>query len=327
MTPVLEIRDLRVKMPTPRGHVTVVDGVDLTAEPESIAGIAGESGSGKTITMLAVLGLLPPDAIVEGSARLAGRELIGLPERELRAVRGRRMAMIFQDPLASLHPMLTIGRQLTDHMRAHLGLGRAKARARAVELLAEVRLPDPAGMLDRHPHEFSGGMRQRVAIAMALACEPEVIIGDEPTTALDVTVQAGILRLLDRLRRESGVTVVLVTHDLGVMSALADTLSVFYSGRVVETGTAGTVLRRPRHPYTAGLLAALPSPEAKVDQGVRPIPGTPPVPGDRPSGCAFHPRCPHGVDQCAVEVPAPVELDDRHRFACPPDPFAAGRTS
>jgi len=321
MTPALEVRDLRVRLATPTGPVTIVDGIDLTVAPGEIAGIAGESGSGKTIAMLALLGLLPPGATVEGSACVNGRELLGLSERELRAVRGHELAMIFQDPLASLHPMLTIGRQLTEHLTAHLGLRGRAARGRAAELLAEVRLPDPDGALDRYPHEFSGGMRQRIAIAIALACGPSVLIGDEPTTALDVTVQAGILRLLDRLRRENGTAIVLVTHDLGVMSAIADSVTVFYAGRIVETGARAEILTRPRHPYTAGLLAALPSGELD-GAPVAPIPGVPPTPQQRPPGCAFHPRCTHRTASCERDVPPLEPLGDGRLLACPPDPFA-----
>lgn len=252
----LEVDGLRVRLRAGDRLVTIVDGVDFSVEAGEVFGIAGESGSGKTMSMLALLGLLPDGAVVDGAIRFSGRELLGLKREQLRALAGRELAMIFQDPLTSLHPMLTIGSQLTEHMRLHLGLGKAAAGRRAVELLDEVRIPDPTRALQAYPHQFSGGMRQRIAIAIALACGPKLLIADEPTTALDVTVQAGILRLLDRLRRENELSVILVTHDLGVMSAIADRVSIFYAGRVVEAGMREPVLQRPRHPYTRALLDA-----------------------------------------------------------------------
>ena len=287
----LEVEGLRVRLRGARGLLTIVDGVDYRVEQGEVFGIAGESGSGKTISMLALLGLLPEGAVVEGSVRFDEHELLGLSRSRLRDLSGRDLAMVFQDPMTSLHPMLTIGRQLTEHVRLHLGLDRAAANARALELLEQVRIPDGAAALRSYPHQFSGGMRQRIAIAIALACRPKLLIADEPTTALDVTVQAGILRLLDRLRRENDLAVVLITHDLGVMSAIADRVSIFYAGRVVEAGSCAEVLREPRHPYTRALLDALPHPEAARDQPLVAIPGTPPSPGGIPPGCAFNPRC------------------------------------
>jgi oligopeptide transport system ATP-binding protein len=230
--------------------------------------------------------------------------------------------MVFQDPMTSLHPMLTIERQLTEHVRYHLGLNREQARQRAVELLNEVRIPDPASALNAYPHQFSGGMRQRIAIAIALACRPHVLIADEPTTALDVTVQAGILRLLDRLRRQSGLSVIMITHDLGVMSSIADWLTVMYAGKVVESGQTSLVLAHPRHPYTAGLLAALPHPESADDVPLVSIAGSPPSPQSRPAGCAFHPRCKYAIASCATDVPQLVSAGDHRRLACPVDPLA-----
>jgi oligopeptide/dipeptide ABC transporter ATP-binding protein len=317
----LEVDGLRVRLPTSGGLVTVVDGVDFAVEPGEVFGVAGESGSGKTVSMLALLGLLPAGARVDGSALFGGRDLLQLPRRDLRDVSGRDVAMVFQDPLTSLHPMLSIGRQLTEHVRRHLGLDRRAAARRAAELLAEVRIPDPDGALHAYPHQFSGGMRQRIAIAVALACRPRLLIADEPTTALDVTVQAGILRLLDRLRRENELSVVLITHDLGVMSSIADRVSIFYAGRVVESGPREDVLRRPRHPYTRALLDALPHPEAPKEQDLVAIGGAPPSPGRIPPGCAFHPRCAYAVDECRSVVPPLVPVGDR-RLACPVDPFA-----
>jgi oligopeptide transport system ATP-binding protein len=317
----LAVSGLRVRLPTTSGGVTVVDGIDYEVERGQVFGIAGESGSGKTISVLSLLGLLPDGAEVEGTALFDGKDLLKLGRRSLRHIRGKEIAMVFQDPLTSLHPMMTIERQLTEHVRYHLGLDGTKARERAIELLEEVRIPDPAGALNAYPHQFSGGMRQRIAIAIALACRPRLLIADEPTTALDVTVQAGILRLLDRLRRQSGLSVILITHDLGVMSSIADRLTVMYAGRVVESGPTAGVLARPRHPYTAGLLAALPHPEAAEDTPLVSITGSPPSPQARPAGCAFHPRCNYAVASCSTDVPALADVEDGRRLACPVDPL------
>jgi oligopeptide/dipeptide ABC transporter ATP-binding protein len=318
----LEVEGLRVRLPTATGLVPVVDRVDYTVEPGEVFGVAGESGSGKTMSMLALLGLLPDGAAVEGAARFGGRDLLRLPRKRLREISGRELAMVFQDPLTSLHPMLSVGRQLTDHVRRHLRLDRRAAERRAVELLEEVRIPDPERARRAYPHQFSGGMRQRIAIAIALACRPKLLIADEPTTALDVTVQAGILRLLDRLRRENELAVVLITHDLGVMSSIADRVSIFYAGRVVESGPRDAVLQRPRHPYTRALLDALPHPEALRDEPLVAIEGAPPSPGRIPPGCAFHPRCRYALEACRHEVPALAEVNGR-RLACPVDPLAS----
>jgi oligopeptide transport system ATP-binding protein len=265
------------------------------------------------------MGLLPPDAAVEGRAVFAGRDLLRLPRAELRRICGRELAMVFQDPMTSLHPMLSIGTQLTEHVRRHLELGKKEAAARALELLREVRIPDPERAVHAFAHQFSGGMRQRIAIAIALACRPTLLVADEPTTALDVTVQAGIIRLLDRLRRETGLSIVLITHDLGVLSAIADRVAVFYAGRVVEAGARADVLGHPRHPYTRGLLDALPHPEATAAPLVA-IPGAPPAPRNVPPGCAFHPRCRYAQDSCREAVPPLVPASGR-LLACPVDPF------
>jgi oligopeptide transport system ATP-binding protein len=316
---VLEVEGLRVQI----GGTTIVDGVDYTVQPSEVFGIAGESGSGKTISMLALLGLLPERSTVEGTAYFGGKQLLGLPRRRLRELSGRDLAMVFQDPFTSLHPMLSVGKQLTEHVRLHLGLDRRAAEKRAIELLADVRIPDPQAALHRFPHQFSGGMRQRLAIAIALACRPKLLIADEPTTALDVTVQAGILQLLDRLRREHELAVVLITHDLGVLSSLADTVSIFYAGRVVEAGPRDDVLQRPRHPYTKALLDALPHPEAAKEKPLVAIGGAPPSPGHIPNGCAFHPRCPYASELSREVVPPLVSIGGGRRLACHVDPFAA----
>jgi oligopeptide/dipeptide ABC transporter ATP-binding protein len=316
----LEVQGLRVRLPTTRGLLTVVDGVDYAVEHGEVFGVAGESGSGKTMSMLALLGLLPDGAVVEGSVRFGEHDLLRMPRRRLRTVAGRELAMVFQDPLTSLHPMLSIGRQLTEHMRRHLGLSRHEAERQAVASLEDVRIPHPASALRAFPHQFSGGMRQRIAIAIALACKPKLLIADEPTTALDVTVQAGILRLLDRLRRENDLSVVLITHDLGVMSAIADRVSIFYAGKVVEAGSRDAVLRLPRHPYTRALLDALPHPEGAPDKPLIAIAGAPPSPGAIPGGCAFHPRCPYMQESCVHNVPPLIAVGER-LLACPVDPF------
>jgi oligopeptide transport system ATP-binding protein len=318
--PVLDVHGLRVRLPTGAGLVTVVVGVDYRVEPGHVFGVAGESGSGKTMSVLALMGLLPTGAVVDGHALFGGRDLLRLPRAELRKVCGRELGMVFQDPMTSLHPMLSIGKQLTEHVRHHLGLDERQANERAAELLEIVRIPDPAAALHAFPHQFSGGMRQRIAIAIALACRPTVLIADEPTTALDVTVQAGILRLLDRLRREQGLSVILITHDLGVMSSIADRVSIFYAGRVVETGPREQILQHPRHPYTRGLLQALPHPEAAADTPLVAIPGSPPSPQAIPDGCAFHPRCGHAREECRLQIPPLVRVNGRE-LACHVDPY------
>jgi oligopeptide transport system ATP-binding protein len=312
----LELDGLSIRLPTPDGPRTVVHEVDLAVEAGQIYGIAGESGSGKTMTMLSLLGLLPRGGEVTGVARFAGRDVVSADKKTRQSIRGRELSMVFQDPMTSLHPMLSVGRQLTEHARKHLGLSKKDANARAAQMLEDVRIPDGEAALRAYPHEFSGGMRQRIAIAIALMCEPQVLIADEPTTALDVTVQAGILHLLDRLRREKGMAVVLITHDLGVMSSIAERISVMYAGRVIESGDAGTVLKTPGHPYTRGLLGSLPHPEAGAHSELRSIPGVPASPLDPPSGCAFHPRCPLAVDSCKADVPTLIRLRD-HAVACP----------
>jgi oligopeptide/dipeptide ABC transporter ATP-binding protein len=320
MSALLEVERLSVRLPTNRGPVTIVDDVDYTVERGQVFGVAGESGSGKTISVLALMQLLPAGAQVDGTARYDGRDLLSLRPRALRQVRGRDVAMVFQDPLTSLHPMLTVGKQLTEHVRLHEDLSAKAAGKRALDLLEEVRIPDPERALHAFPHQFSGGMRQRIAIAIALACRPKLLIADEPTTALDVTVQAGILRLLDRLRRESGLSVILITHDLGVMSSIADHVSIFYAGRIVESGPTRELLTHPRHPYTRALLDALPHPERGGTELVA-IPGAPPTPAARPTGCAFHPRCPYATERCPGEVPPLVPVSDSRLLACHVDPF------
>jgi oligopeptide transport system ATP-binding protein len=325
MGALLQVDGLSVALPTRAGYAKAVDDLSFTVDSGEIMGIAGESGSGKTMTAMSLFGLLPQGARVTGSIRLNGTELLGLPARRLRAIRGRQIAMVSQDPSAALHPILPIGTQLTEHMRHHLGVGKAEATTRAVALLETVRIPDPERALRSHAGQFSGGMRQRIAIAVALAAEPRLLVADEPTTALDVTVQAGILRLLDQLRRERDMAVIVITHDLGVMSAIARRVCVMYAGRLVEAGPTARLLARPRHPYTRGLLDALPHPGAG-GAALVPIGGSPPSLGRVPAGCPFHPRCRYAQPSCATDRQEPVPIDDRHLLACRPDPLrpAAG---
>lgn len=321
--PLLNVQALSVTVPGPGDPTVVVDRVDYAVQSGEIFGIAGESGSGKTLSVLALLGLAPPGATIRGTATFNGRDLIKLPPAQLRQIRGRDIAMVFQDPMRALHPMMRVGRQLTEHARQHLGLSRAESRARAIELLQEVRIPDPSNALRAYPHQFSGGMRQRIAIAMALICGPKLLIADEPTTALDVSVQAGILRTLARLRETFHLSVILITHDLRVMSAIADRVTIFYAGRVIESGSTLEMLKRPRHPYTAGLLASLPRLEGRERTPLRSIGGSTPSPMRRPDGCAFHPRCSYAQASCAVHVPVLVRVAESpsRMLACPIDPL------
>ena len=317
----LEARNLTVSLQTGNGRANAVENLSFEVGQGEILGIAGESGSGKTMTALTLLGLLPHRARTTGSVKFNGDEILHMKPKELRTLRGKKIAMVFQDPMTSLHPMLTIQTQLTEHMRHHLGMDHSSAIEKAKELLTAVRIPDPAGALKAHPNQFSGGMRQRIAIAMALACEPELLVADEPTTALDVTVQAGILRLLHRLCQERDLAVIVITHDLGVLSAVTDRLLVMYAGREVESGRTSELLRTTRHPYTRGILDALPN-EDRPDASLRAIVGFPPELGALASGCAFHPRCSFALASCSIELPRVVELDDGHRFFCPVDPLA-----
>jgi len=318
--PVLEVENLTVALRTARGMRRAVDGVSFSIGEGEILGVAGESGSGKTITALSLLGLLPIGARTWGSVRFQGRELLGLSRKQLREVRGRRVALVSQDPATSLHPLLRIDVQMTEHVRAHLGFSKEQARQRAIEMLDAVRIPDPETALFSHPHQFSGGMRQRIAIAMALACEPRLLVADEPTTALDVTVQAGILRLLDRLRRERGVSVMIITHDLGVMSTVSDRICILYGGKVAEYGATPSVLGQPRHPYTEGLMRSLPS-ASEAGAPMVPIQGAPPSLDTMPGGCAFHPRCIWAQESCRAVVPTLRAVDGGRWLACDIDPL------
>lgn len=301
--PLLDIRNLRAAFPGPDGPVEAVRGVDFTLDAGQVLGVVGESGSGKSVAMMALLQLLPDHATVGGSAKFKGRELVGMPVRQIRQIRGRDIGCIFQDPLSAFNPVVTIGNQIVEAIRLHdRRIGYRAALAKAVDLLASVSIPQPASRVQQYPHEFSGGMRQRAMIAMALANDPSLLIADEPTTALDVTVQAQILDLLQQLAQDRGIGMVLITHDLGVVARMARDIAVMYGGRVVETGTADDIFYHTSHPYTRGLIAAMPTLDS-VGRTLTPIDGVPPSIFDRPAGCSFAPRCGFAVATCRTTDP------------------------
>jgi peptide/nickel transport system ATP-binding protein len=317
--PLLRVEDLRVQFPTEDGVVHALDGVSYEVRAGATLGIVGESGSGKTVSSLTTMGLTRAQgARISGSIEFEGRNLLALSERQMQALRGNDIAMIFQDPMSSLHPLFRIGDQLAEAVRAHCKVTRAEARARAVELLEMAALPDPERQARSYPHELSGGMRQRAMIAMALANEPKLLIADEPTTALDVTVQAQILALLSRLQRELGMAMVIITHDLAVVAEAAQEIAVMYAGRIVESAPAGQIFSQPEHPYTWGLLQSIPTLEGSRSERLVPIAGAPPSLIDRPSGCHFHPRCPYAKpDHARIDPPLEaVAGEPGHRVAC-----------
>jgi peptide/nickel transport system ATP-binding protein len=317
--PLLRVEDLHVEFPGDDGVVHAVDGITYEVHAGRTLGIVGESGSGKTVSSMTTIGLTRGQgARISGRILFDGRDLVQLPEDQLRAVRGNDIAMVFQDPLSSLHPLYKVGKQLGEAVRAHQSVSKAKARERAIELLGLVGIPDPGRRIDEFPHEFSGGMRQRVMIAMALANEPKLLIADEPTTALDVTVQAQILALMERLQRELGMAIIIITHDLGVVAEMADDIAVMYAGRIVETTSAQTLFAKPEHPYTWGLLKSIPVLTGTREDDLVPIPGTPPSLINPPSGCHFHPRCPYAQPDHARIDPQlePVPGDPNHHVAC-----------
>ena len=310
MTPVLAVRDLATHFFTRSGVLKAVDGVSFDLQPGEILGVVGESGSGKSVTGYSLLGLIdPPGRIVSGSIRLSGQELVGLPQSALRELRGRRLAMVFQDPMTTLNPVLTIAVQIRLAIEAHERVSGKAARARAVDVLTRVGIPDAGSRLDAYPHQFSGGMRQRVAIAVALLNRPDVIVADEPTTALDVSIQAQILAEMKTIVRDLGTALIWISHDLAVVSALASRVLVMYAGRVVEHGPTAAVLRMPRHPYTQGLLNSLPA-RAAPGEELAQIPGQPPSLAALPTGCAFSPRCPR-ADAVCKEAPAMTQAEAR----------------
>jgi peptide/nickel transport system ATP-binding protein len=317
--PLLRVEDLRVEFPTEDGVVHAVDGISYEVEPGGTLGIVGESGSGKTVASMTILGLTRgPGARISGRILFEGRDLLAVSDAELRSIRGNEIAMVFQDPLSSLHPFYRVGSQLIEAVRAHQDVSKATARQRVVELLGLVGIPDPARRAEDYPHEFSGGMRQRAMIAMALANEPKLLIADEPTTALDVTVQAQILALMERLQRELGMAIVIITHDLGVVAEMTDHIAVMYAGRIVETAPTEVLFSAPEHPYTWGLLKSIPTLDGPRDEELVPIPGTPPSLINRPSGCHFHPRCHYAQPDHARIDPRlePVPGERGHQVAC-----------
>jgi peptide/nickel transport system ATP-binding protein len=313
--PLLEVKDLRVSFRSRRGTVHAVDGLSFTLHPGELLAIVGESGSGKSVSMMSILKLIrDPNCVVEGEARFLGRDLVAMQDKELRSLRGKDIAMVFQDPMTSLTPVYTVGWHIAEQIRAHESVSKAAARQRAVTLLEEVGIPDPQRRVDDYPHQFSGGMRQRAVIAMALANSPTLLIADEPTTALDVTTQAQILALLQRLQRDHGSSIVLITHDMGVVSETADRVLVMYAGRAVEQGPREAVFRRPDHPYTWGLLGSVPRVNAPRQRRLATIPGSPISVEAVPHGCPFQPRCRYRHDRCVERPPLEGEID--HVDAC-----------
>jgi len=315
--PLLVVEDLTVRFWTSRGIVHAVNGISFDIAPGETLGIVGESGCGKSVTSLALLGILPrAGRVTAGSARFDGTELTSLNDSQLRAIRGRQIAMIFQDPMTSLNPVLTIGRQLREPLETHLGLNKKEALARSAELLDQVGIPNARSRLRDYPHQFSGGMRQRAMIAMALACEPKLLIADEPTTALDVTIQAQILDLLRNLVSERDSALIMITHDLGVVAGICERVEVMYAGTFVESGSAQQIFSRPRHPYTLGLLESVPRLDVRRSAALNPIPGIPRNMLSPPASCPFAPRCRYRQERCDRELPELVELEPEHSAAC-----------
>ena len=315
--PLLSVEDLRVEFWTQRGTVHAVNGISFDIAPGETLGIVGESGCGKSVTSLALMGILPrAGRITGGTAMFGDRDLFRLSDRELRRIRGRDIAMIFQDPMTSLNPVLTIGRQIREALEAHFDLSKAEANKRVADLLDQVGIPSSEIRLKDYPHQFSGGMRQRAMIAMALACEPKVLIADEPTTALDVTIQAQILDLLKRLVEDRETALILITHDLGVVAGMCERVNVMYAGMFMETGSAEQLFGRPRHPYTLGLLQSVPRLDAERKTRLQPIEGSPRDMLRAPQACPFQPRCRFEVEQSSLEVPPLRELEPGHMVAC-----------
>ncbi len=313
--PLLEVRNLRVEFPTRRGILTAVDDISLHIDPGEVLGVVGESGAGKSMTGAAIIGLLePPGRIADGEILLEGRRIDNLPYEQMRRIRGREIGAIFQDPLTSLNPLYSVGEQLVETIQTHTDMSHSQALARAIDLLAEVGIPAPERRVEHYPHQFSGGMRQRVVIALALCVNPKLIIADEPTTALDVSIQAQIIALLKRLCREHGTAVMLVTHDMGVIAETADRVAVMYAGRIAEIGPVRQVIQNPKHPYTVGLMGSIPS----IDQGdgrLTQIEGAMPRLTAIPQGCAFNPRCTLTMDRCFRERPDLVQVEET-RVSC-----------
>jgi peptide/nickel transport system ATP-binding protein len=320
-TPLLEVRDLRVSFRTEDGEVQAVDGLSLSVAAGEVLGIVGESGSGKTVSMMALMRLIrDPNAVIEGRVFHKGHDLMQLSSQEMRSVRGREIAMIFQDPMTALTPVYTVGWQIAEQLRAHEKMTRRQARRRTVDLLAEVGIPNAGRRAADYPHQFSGGMRQRVMIAMALSCNPSLLIADEPTTALDVTIQAQILELMKRLQRDHGSSIILITHDMGVVADLAERVVVMYAGRVVEEAPKAQLFRDPQHPYTWGLLGSMPRVDRPRLRRLAAIPGAPPSLLSPPQGCRFEPRCPHRFDRCSTRPDLLERVSPGRKDACHLDP-------
>lgn len=317
MSSLLEVRDLRTVFQGDEGEFAVVDGVSFSVGAGRTLAIVGESGCGKSVTSLSIMGLLPKPhgRIAGGSIRFEGRELVGAPEQELQDLRGNGIAMIFQEPMSSLNPSFTVGEQIIEGLMRHRQMNRAQARERAIEMLRKVRIPAPEQRIDEFPHKLSGGMRQRVMIAMGLACEPRLLIADEPTTALDVTIQAQILELMRSLQQETGAAIILITHDLGVVAEVADEVVVMYAGRIVERGPVDALFNRPQHPYTVGLLGSIPRLDTE-HRRLASIEGQVPGPTQLPPGCSFADRCPFVLAQCRVSRPALRDVGEGHQSAC-----------
>ncbi len=318
MGTLLQVRDLKTQFYTEEGIVRAVDGVSYDVEEGETLGLVGESGCGKSVSALSILRLIPnpPGKIVQGEILFEGEDLLKMSEEEIRHVRGNRIAMVFQEPMTSLNPVLTIGRQLTEALELHLKMDRSAANKRAAELLEMVGIPAAASRLNDYPHQFSGGMRQRVMIAMALSCNPKLLLADEPTTALDVTIQAQILEIMARLSRELGTAVVIITHNLGVVARYADRVNVMYAGKVVEMASAKELYANPRHPYTIGLLKSVPRLDQSRKDRLVPIEGVPPDLVSPPPGCSFAPRCAYRIDRCTTDEPPLMAAGDRHQSAC-----------
>ena len=318
MGELLTIENLVVEFQTPAGVVQAVNSISYSVSAGEIVALVGESGSGKSVSARAILGLVPspPGKIVGGTIVFDGTDLLGLGDEQIREMRGQDIAMVFQEPMSSLNPVLSLGRQLTEAMRLHLGLSKEDANKRAVELLTLVGISDPAGRLTQYPHQLSGGMRQRVMIAMALSCKHKLILADEPTTALDVTIQAQVLSLMQGLCQKMGVALVIITHNLGIVARYAHRVNVMYAGRIVESGTADAVYGNPSHPYTIGLLNSVPRLDQERGKPLEPIPGSPPNLSDLGPGCAFAPRCRFAVEKCQTDMPPLTGVGEAHSSAC-----------
>jgi peptide/nickel transport system ATP-binding protein len=315
--PILEVKDLRVHFKTDDGIVKAVDGLTYSIAPGETLGIVGESGSGKSVSSLTVMGLISrSQADISGEVLFRGQDLLQLPVEDMREIRGAKIAMIFQDPMTSLHPFYRVGDQIAEAIIQHRDVSKKEAADQAIDMLAKVNIPTPKDRARQYPHEFSGGMRQRAMIAMALALNPDLLIADEPTTALDVTVQAQILELIDRLKQEFNAAVMIITHDLGVVAEYCDDIQVMYAGKAVEYGNTDDIYYQPNHPYTWGLLQSIPTLTSDADERLTPITGRPPSLIQLPPGCAFNPRCPYAFDRCTTEVPALIPIDGHHAAAC-----------